>query len=59
MERWCLCEHCVAAIRSRGEQIFTRPMEREDCTDEENETDVVVCEWCEDECDLSDMYICQ
>ena len=30
MSRWCLCERCVAAIRSRGERIMTRPMELDD-----------------------------
>lgn len=58
MNRWCLCEHCVAAIRSRGERIMTRPMEWDDCTEEELETDLVLCEWCEEECDRSEIYIC-
>ena len=58
MDRWCLCENCVAAIRSHGERIMTRPMEFEDCTDEEYETDIVVCDFCEDEFDISTMYIC-
>ena len=57
-ERWCLCEHCIEAIRSRGERIFTRPMEWEDCTDEEAEIDVVVCDFCEEEYTSSEMYIC-
>ena len=57
-ERWCLCEHCIEAIRSRGERIMTRPMEWEDCTEEELETDIVKCDWCEEECDRSEMYIC-
>lgn len=58
IDRWCLCKNCVAAIRSRGERIMTRPMEFEDCTDEEYETDIVVCDFCEDEFDRSEMYIC-
>jgi hypothetical protein len=58
MERWCLCGYCVDAIRSRGERIMTRPMEFEDMTDEEEETDIVKCDWCEDECTSSEMYIC-
>lgn len=58
MNRWCLCEHCVAAIRSRGERIMTRPMEWDDCTEEELETDLVLCEWCEEEYDRSEIYIC-
>jgi hypothetical protein len=58
MNRWCLCEHCVEAIRSRGERIMTRPMEWDDCTEEELETDLVLCEWCEEEYDRSEIYIC-
>lgn len=58
MSRWCLCEHCVEAIRSRGERIMTRPMEWDDCTEEELETDLVLCEWCEEEYDRSEIYIC-
>ena len=56
--RWALCDHCVEAIRSRGEGIFARPMESEDCTEEEYETDTVVCDWCEEEYCISDMNIC-
>ena len=56
--RWCLCGHCVEAIRSRGERIMTRPMEWEDCTEEELENDIVECDWCEDEYDRSEMYVC-
>ena len=37
---------------------MTRPMEWDDCTDEELETDLVLCEWCEEECDRSEIYIC-
>jgi hypothetical protein len=57
-ERWCLCEHCVEAIRSRGEKIMTRPMDWEDCTEDELENDIVICDWCENEFDRSEMYIC-
>lgn len=59
MDRWCLCEHCIEAIRSRGERIMTRPMEWEDCTEQEYETDIVKCDWCEEEYDRSEMNICQ
>ena len=58
MNRWCVCENCVAAIRSRGERIMTRPMEWDDCTEDELETDLVLCEWCEEEYDRSEIYIC-
>lgn len=59
MDRWCLCEYCVDAIRSRGERIMTRQMEFDDLTDEEYETDIVVCDFCEDEFDRSEMYVCE
>ena len=59
MDRWCLCDRCLAAIQSRGEKIFSRQMEWEDCTDEENETDTVVCDWCEEEYCISEMNVCK
>ena len=59
MERWCLCKQCIDAHWSHGEKFFTRPMELEDCTEEESETDIVVCDFCEEEYDRSDMYICK
>ena len=59
-DRWCLCDSCIAAIRSRGERVMTRPMELEDCTEEEQENgDIIKCDWCEEEYDVSEMYICQ
>lgn len=58
MDRWCLCGNCVAAIRSRGEKVMARPMEWDDCTEEELETDLVLCEWCEEEYDRSEIYVC-
>lgn len=58
MSRWCLCKNCVAAIRSRGERIMTRPMEEEDCNDYEFFTGDVICDFCEDEFVMSEMYIC-
>lgn len=58
-ERLALCNYCVEAIRSRGERILARPMEYEDCTEEEYETDTVVCDWCEEEYCISDMNICK
>ena len=57
-KRWCLCEYCIGALRSRGERVSARPMEFEDMTDEEYETDTVICDWCEDEFTSSEMYIC-
>lgn len=56
--RWCLCRYCVDAIRSRGEKILARQMEWDDCTDEEYETENVVCDFCEEEFEQSEMYIC-
>lgn len=59
MSRWCLCEYCVAAIKSRGEKILTRPMETDDLTDEEDETETVVCNWCEEDFTPNEIYICE
>lgn len=59
MDRWCLCEHCIAAIKSRGEKLFTREMDYEDATDEEQENDLVVCDWCEEDYTISEMFICK
>ena len=58
MARWCLCEHCIEAIKSRGERIFKRPVECDDCTDEELETEIIKCNWCEEEFPLEEMYVC-
>lgn len=58
MDRWCLCEHCIEAIRSRGEKIMMRLMYDEDCTEEELETEIIVCDWCKEEYELSEMFIC-
>ena len=47
-----LCEHCISAIKSRGEKVFVGPMlERElDLNDEGYWyiNDDLKCEWCED-----------
>lgn len=59
MKRLCLCEHCIEAIRSRGERISTRPMESEDCTEKESETDIVVCDFCEEDYTPNEMYVCK
>ena len=59
MDRWCLCKHCIEEIRSVGERIMIRPMKWEDCTEEEFETDIVICDFCEEEYERNEMYICQ
>ena len=58
MNRWCLCRYCVDSIRSRGERLFTRPVEYEDLTDEEYETDIIFCDLCEEDFDTSEILIC-
>lgn len=58
-DRWCLCEHCIAAIRSRGEKIMTRPMDVEDLTETEDEIETVVCDWCDEDFTPDEMYICE
>ena len=59
MNRLCLCEHCIEATRSRGEKISSRPMESEDCTEQEYEMDIVICDWCHEDYEISEMYICK
>ena len=54
-----ICKHCVEAHWSHGEKFFTRSMEWEDCTEEESETEIIVCDFCEEENELSDMLICE
>ena len=48
-----LCRRCVDAIRTRGERIMTRPLDREDLESlEPVSTDgwdeLYRCEWCEE-----------
>lgn len=57
--RWCLCEHCIEAIRSHGERVLTRPMENEDCTTIELEMDKVECDFCEEWYTPNEMFICK
>lgn len=58
-KRLCLCEYCIAEVKSRGEKIFTREMTYEDCTDDELDIDVVVCDWCEEDYTVNEMYVCR
>lgn len=44
-----LCEHCVAAIKSRGEQMMVNPEYIDMLEAEEND---LKCEWCDDVTDL-------
>ena len=46
-----LCECCIAAIRSRGEKVFVGEE-----IDQEDEDNLLTCEWCEDEND--ELYEC-
>ena len=55
-----MCRRCVDAIRSRGEEVFTRPlsfadMEELDPVDEE----AYRCEWCEEEYTDSELVIAE
>ena len=52
-----ICKRCIDAHWSHGEKFFTKPMEWEDCTDVEYETEIVICDFCEEENELSDMFI--
>ncbi len=50
-----MCRQCVNAIRSRGEEVFTRPISFEDL--EEQET--FICEWCEEEYTDSELVVAE
>lgn len=49
-EHILLCEHCIAAIKSRGEKVYVGPII--DKGDEES----IRCEWCDEEFD--ELYDC-
>ena len=53
-EKWCLCQQCIDAIRSRGEQIFVGPLVffADDIEYGEEERK---CDWCEE---VDDLYEC-
>lgn len=50
-----LCDHCIEAIRSRGEKVYVGPeIERDEDVDEEGRwyvSDDLTCEWCEEKVD--------
>ena len=43
-EEIMLCDHCIAAIKGRGEILFVGPHKWAD-----DEDDPPYCEWCEEE----------
>lgn len=55
-----LCEHCIAAIRSRGEKVWVgEEIERDEDIDDEGNwfiSDDLKCEWCEEQMD--ELYDC-
>ena len=56
-----LCEHCIAAIRSRGEKVYK--LESLECSElyqdhDENEQGFLICEWCEEEFPKAGLYDC-
>ena len=57
----CLCDRCIAAIRSRGEKVFKletlEECERFEDYDEE-EQGALKCEWCQDEFSKDTLYDC-
>ena len=58
-----LCEHCIEAIRSRGEKVWVGEIieREEDLDNEENwvPCDGLICEWCEhDYSTYDDLYDC-
>ena len=47
-----LCEHCIAAIRSRGERVYDGGFFMD--ADEAEESGIT-CEWCDE---VDDLYEC-
>lgn len=43
LNKWCLCNHCIDAIKSRGEKLFVGDMVLDY---EESEELNFPCEWC-------------
>ena len=54
MDRFCLCERCIEAIRSRGEKVFVGEIVF-DTSDLEYGEQERKCEWCEE---VDDLYEC-
>ena len=56
-----LCDHCIAAIRSRGEKVFKLDSlaycERYEDYDEDTQG-LLTCEWCETELPKDSLYDC-
>lgn len=55
MKKIILCEHCIAAIHSRGEKVyrFDSLYYSEECTEE-----TASCEWCKEELEKDFLYEC-
>ena len=55
-----LCEHCIAAIRSRGEKVYQlESLEYSELYEEhDDEQGLLTCEWCEDEFPMGSLYDC-
>jgi len=56
-----LCEHCIAAIRSRGEKVFR--LESITCfpdyeDHDEEEQGLLSCEWCEEQLPMDCLFDC-
>lgn len=51
-----LCDHCVCAIRSRGEKVFVG--DSLEWNEKYDDMESVTCEWCNDEFDKSELSEC-
>lgn len=54
-EKWCLCENCIDAIKSRGEPIWVGPQVF-DVSDIEYGEPEQKCSWCGE---VNDLYDCK
>ena len=52
-EEIMLCDHCIAAIKGRGEKLFVGPRK---WADRDYDDDPFVCEWCEEE--VEEVSVC-
>lgn len=55
---WKLCDQCLEAIRSR-EPVMSRRATETDCTETEYTEGYMMCDWCYDFVELSEMNVCK
>lgn len=51
-----VCKRCMTAIESHEGNLPKRKLSYFDDMDKANENDLIICEWCDEEYDISEMY---